>query len=295
VLEKFTTFGAFCFMKKRSLPFFLFLALLVFSQVNVNAAGNKRLRIVSLAPSTTEILFALGLDEEIVGVSTFCNYPHQAATKEKIGTFSQPNIEKILYLRPDLVFCTALEQAPVVGKLRQLGFKVYVIYPDNFAELFRSIIYIGKLTQKQKEASLLVAKMRAGMEPISARVRSIPIGKRLKVFVEIWHDPLMTVGEGSFVDELIALAGGVNIAADTPRPYSSFSPEQVIKGNPDFILLTYMVAGKTAESIKRRLGWGRIAAVKNRRICNDISPDILLRPGPRLVEGLKELHRRLYP
>ena len=141
----------------------------------------------------------------------------------------------------------------------------------------------------------MVAKMKAAIEQIRARLDSVPARKRPKVFVEIWHDPLMTAGRGSFVDEMITLAGGVNIAADTPRPYSSFSPEQVIKGNPDFILFAYMVTGKTAESVKRRLGWEGIAAVKNHRICNDISPDILLRPGPRLIVGLKELHKRLYP
>jgi iron complex transport system substrate-binding protein len=106
---------------------------------------------------------------------------------------------------------------------------------------------------------------------------------------------LTTAGKGSFIDELIALAGGVNIARDTKRPYSIFSPEEVIKRNPDCIILTYMDKEMPLKSVGGRFGWKQISAVKNSRLYNDIGSDLLLRPGPRLVQGLKEMHRRLYP
>jgi len=281
-------------MKKRILFLGVIVALSFFPAASLYSNETKKLRIISLAPSTTEILFALGLNAEIIGVSTFCNYPPEAQAKEKIGTFSQPNIEKILFLKPDLVFSTGLEQAPVVRALQQLRIKIYVSDPANFQDLFSSIMDIGRLTQRENEAVSLVAKIRAVIEEIDAQVSIVPGGKRPGVFVEIWNEPLMTVGKNSFMDELIALAGGVNIAFDAPRPYSYFNPEQVIKRNPDFILLTYMVGAKAAGSLKRRLGWNRIAAVKNNRVYNDINPDVLLRPGPRLAEGLRELHKRLY-
>ncbi len=287
--------GFFVFMKKRIFFPGVILALFIIVQGRPISAEDRNPRIISLAPSTTEILFALGLDAQIVGVSTFCNYPPEVAAKEKIGTFSQPNIEKILSLKPDLIFCTGLEQAPVVRELKQLGFDVYVSDPANFGELFRSIIDIGKRTQREKEAALLIAKMQAALDEIGSRISAVPLDSRPRIFVEIWNEPLMTAGKGSFVDELITLAGGVNIAYDAPRPYSYFNPEHVIRRNPDVILLTYMVTSQTIESLKRRLGWQGLSAVRHNRIYNDISSDILLRPGPRLAEGLKELNKRLYP
>ena len=252
-------------------------------------------RYISLAPATTEILFALGLDEEIVGVSSFCNYPLKAKTKEKVGTFSQPNVEKIISLKPDIIFCTGLEQTPVVNALRQLNLKVYVSDPSNIKELLNSIRDIGRLTGREKEADTLINKMEQVLGQVNVKVKLIPPEKRLKVFIEIWHDPLMTVGKKSFVDEVLTLAGGINIAADTSQPYLYFSPEQVIKRNPDCIIQTYMSENEPLKTIEKRLGWKEISAVKHGRVYNDINPDILLRPGPRIVEGLQELHKKLYP
>lgn len=257
-------------------------------------AGTVPARYISLAPSTTEILFALGLDEEIAGVSLFCNYPEEAKSKEKVGTFSQPNIEKILALKPDIIFCTGLEQAPVIRELRQLNLKVYVSDPSNIEELFNSIREIGKITDKKNEAEILIKSMEQDIEEINSKVKLIPQKNRPKVFVEIWHEPLITAGKNSFIDELITLAGGINISHDTKRPYSYFSPEQAIRRNPDCIILAYMSEEKPLKIIQERIGWKEISAVKNNRIYNDINPDLLLRPGPRLSQGLEELYQRLH-
>jgi len=251
-------------------------------------------RYISLAPSTTEILFALGLDEEIVGVSSYCNYPAKVKTKAKVGDFSHPNMEQIFALKPDYIFCTGLEQAPVIAELKHLGLRAYVADPINIEELFDTIDDIGRITKKAKEAAALIKRMRDDVQKISSRARLIPQKDRVKVFVEIWHEPLMTAGEGSFIDELIVLAGGINIAHDLRRPYSIFSAEKVINSNPDCIILTYMDKNAPLELIELRFGWGNISAVKNRRVFNDIDPDTLLRPGPRITEGLKEIHKRLY-
>jgi iron complex transport system substrate-binding protein len=281
-------------MKNLRLLLSLILILLFFSN-NICRSENRKLRVISLVPSTTEILFALGLEDEIVAVSSYCNYPPKAKFKEKVGTFSQPSIEKILSLKPDIIFCTGLEQAPIVENLRQLNLRVYISDPNNIEELFNSIRDIGKLTDREKEADTLIKKMRMTMEQISFKVKSIPQEKRPKVYVEIWYDPLVTAGRGSFIDELITLAGGTNITYDTKRAYSYFSPEQVIKRNPDCIILAYMSNEKPLKIIGERLGWKDISAVKHNRIYNDINPDLILRPGPRLIEGLKELHKKLYP
>lgn len=281
-------------MKKRLIITFLVLIVLLFINT-CSFSQTPKLRIISLAPSTTEILFALGLDDEILGVSLFCNYPPKARTKEKVGTFSQPNIEKILSLRPDFIFCTGLEQKPAIAQLRQLNLKVCVSDPANLKELFVSIKEIGVLTKREKEAEGLIRKMQEEIKEISSEVQFIPQEKRPKVFVEIWHEPLMTIGKGTFIDELITLAGGLNIAYDTRNPYGYFSAEQVIKRNPDCIILGYMSKEKPLKTFKKRLGWTKISAVQNNRIYSDINPDLFLRAGPRLTEGLKEIYQRLYP
>ena len=252
-------------------------------------------RYISLAPSTTEILFALGLDEEIVGVSAYCNYPEQTKNKTKIGDFSNPNIEKIISLKPDYIFCTGLEQAPVIAQLRQLNLNVYVADPVNIEELFETIKDIGVITKRLDSALLLIGQMKNRIEAVTSKVKLIPAVKRIKVFVEIWHEPLMTAAKGSFVDELISLAGGINIAHDLIRPYCNFSAEKVINLNPQCIILAYMDKEPPLKLIKQRFGWDRIDAVKNGRVFNDMDPDILLRPGPRITQGLEEVYKRLYP
>lgn len=251
-------------------------------------------RYISLAPSTTEILFALGLEDQVVGVSSFCDYPPQARKKEIVGTFSLPNIEKILSLKPDIVFCTGLEQAPAVADLSRTGAKIYVSHPSNISEVFDSINEIGVLVNREKEAQELVNRMKQEIEEISAEVRLIPEDKRPAVFIEYWASPLMTAGKGSFINELIVLAGGRNIAGDSPKPYGSFSPEEVIRRDPDCIILAYMVNQDAGKILRQRMGWGKIKAVINNCVYSDIDPNILLRPGPRIVEGLKEIHKRLY-
>jgi len=251
-------------------------------------------RYISLAPSTTEILFALGLDNEIAGVSSYCNYPPKAKTKESVGNFSNPNIEKILFLKPDYIFCTGLEQAPIVTELKRLGLKVYISDPRNIKELFESIGDIGKITQKDKEAENLIRDMQTQIDDITSQVKSIPENKRLKVFIEIFDDPLTTAGRGTFIDELITMAGGINIAGDTKRAYTIFSQEEVIKRNPDCIIIAYMGRKNPEKLMLERFAWDSISAVKNNRLYNDIDPDTLLRPGPRVVLGLKEIYARLY-
>ncbi|MBL7070227.1 MAG: cobalamin-binding protein [Candidatus Omnitrophica bacterium] len=262
--------------------------------VEVLADSKSRPRYVSLAPSVTEILFALGLGDEVVGVSSYCDYPQEAQDKEKVGDFSRPSVEKIVSLRPDYIFSTGLEQAPIVEQLRQLNLKVFVSDPSSLKELYDSIIDIGKITQKDAEAQVLLSTMQKQIQSVSQMVKDVPLGQRPKVFIEIWYDPLTTAGRGSFIDELVRVAGGINIASDTKRPYSSFSVEEVIRRDPDYIILAYMAQKNPQNLFAERFGWSEVTAVKNNQVYNDINPNILLRPGPRVVLGINEIHKRLY-
>ena len=139
--------------QKKQLLFIISLLVVFILGGNFSFSQEKeKLRIISLTPATTEILFALGLDKEIIAVTSLCNYPALARQKEKIGTFSQPNIEKILFLKPDIIFCTGLEQARTVIKLKQLKQNIFISDPANINELFKSIMQIGKITRKEQEA-----------------------------------------------------------------------------------------------------------------------------------------------
>jgi iron complex transport system substrate-binding protein len=282
-------------MMKRILLVILCLVSVFASPRDSNGSDTKYQRIISLAPSTTEILFALGLDEQIVAVTTFCNYPSEALSKESVGTVTQPDIEKIIFLKPDIILTTGLEQAFAVERLRQLKLNIHVSDPSNVEELFASISTIAELTHRENEAKGLIARMKREINEIRQKTKLIPEGKRKKVFIEIWHDPLITAGQGSFVDELIDMAGGINIAHDVTRPYTYFSAEQLIKRDPDCIILGHIAEDKIMDAIKKRLGWSKISAVKNNHIYGDVNPDIFLRPGPRLAEGLRKIYKRIYP
>jgi len=282
-------------MKKIILTIDMIFALIFLHPGALSASDAGSLRVVSLAPATTEILFALGLDREIVGVTTFCKYPPKALAKEKVGTFSHPSIEKIISLKPDIIFCTGLEQNDVVAKLKQLNLNICISDPSNFEELFASILKIGSLVNRDKEAAGLVSAMRHSIDEIRSKTANVSNDKKPRVFVEIWNDPLTTAGKGSFVDELISLAGGTNIAGDVNKPYFYFNPEEVVRRDPDYIILAYMDNKDSLKMFGKRIGWNSVSAIKNNRVYGDIDPDLLLKPGPRLVDGLREVHKRLYP
>ncbi|MDD2679460.1 MAG: cobalamin-binding protein [Candidatus Omnitrophica bacterium] len=275
-------------MNKKIILSLVFIFLIRF---NAEAAS----RYISLAPSTTEILFALGLGEEIAGVSAYCNYPAEAKAKAKVGDFSHPNIEKIVSLKPDYIFCTGLEQAPVVEELKHLKLKTYVSDPASIEGLFKTIEEIGVITHREQEATALIRKMQEDIEKIRAQTKLIPQNAKVRVFVEIWPEPLMTAGKGSLIDEIISLAGGINVAHDVKRPYSNFSAEKVVSLDPQVIILAYMDRASPLKLVEARFGWANIAAVKDKRVFNDIEPDLLLRPTPRITEGLKKLYKKLYP
>ena len=259
------------------------------------AYAEDDIRIVSITPATTEIACALGLEKDLVGVSTFCDYPPSVKKKEKIGSFSDPNIEKIIMLKPDVILATGLEQAQAVEKMKRLGLNVIPVEPGDFEGLFRSVTEIGNACGKSKEASELVRNMRRSLDSLKAKVSGIDKPLRPKVYFEIWNDPVMTAGKGSFIDEMITIAGGINIADDTGRPFSQFSAELVVERDPDVIILGYMAGGPSAAgSVGKRLGWSGIKAVKAGKVYDDIDPDTLFRPGPRLIDGVKALNDRFY-
>ena len=251
-------------------------------------------RIISLAPSNTEILFALGLGDKVVGVTDFCNYPEEAKSIEQVGTYFEPNIEKIFSLSPDLVLAiTGLPE--VIAKLGELGIPALILDPSDLEAVLADIQLVGKVTGAEKEAEALVSEMRGRIAVVTEKATEVE--ERPMVFCEIdATDPSKpwTTGPGSFMDAMILLSGGTNVAADAESAWVQFSAEEIIAKDPDIIILADSKYGVTPESVRERPGWEVITAVKEGAIF-DIDDDLISRPGPRIVDGLEAVARIIHP
>jgi iron complex transport system substrate-binding protein len=250
-------------------------------------------RIVSLAPSLTEILYALGLGNQIAGVTVHCNYPAGALTKPRIGSYVDLNVEKILALKPDLVIATADgNERDSVERLVRFGVRVFLTNPKNLSEVFETIWAVGRMTRREPQAQSLVVSLEQRADRI---IRACAGLSRPRVFLQINEQPLMTVGRDTFHNNLITLANGMNISGGEAIKYPKFSLEQVLKAKPDVILITSMERGAAGEKKKERWKqWAQIPAVKNGRI-QLLDSDLLDRPSPRLVDGLEALARAIHP
>jgi iron complex transport system substrate-binding protein len=255
----------------------------------------KPQRIVSLAPSNTEMLFALGLAERIVGVTEYCNYPPEALQKPKAGSFAEPNIEQVVALQPDLVVAVRLQEEELV-RLEDLGIPVLVLNPTCIKEVYRSIELLGLAAGEEENARLLLAGIKAKIDAVGEKLSQIPESERVRVYYEVYADPLMSIGSTSVIHELIEAAGGKNIFADVGASYPKISAEAVISRDPQVIVFPNFHGTEEgpANEIKKRPGWGAITAVTEGCIFG-IDPDKVSRPGPRIAEAIEEMAVIFYP
>jgi len=261
-------------------------------------------RIISLAPSTTEILFALGLDDKVVAVTDYDNYPYnftawiEAGNMTSVGAFDKPNMEVIATLEPDLILASGGVQEESVGTLRELGYKVLVLDPTNITGVLNDIELVGKATDKNAEATALVNDLNNRIETVVNKVASAT--SKPKVYYEVWYDPtsLWTAGSKAFQNEIIQKAGGVNIFADTNIDYFQSSAEAVIERNPDIILLPTQMGGPpfwgSIDDVKARPGWDSINAMKNDKLLI-VDGDAIARGGPRVVDVIETLAAYFHP
>ncbi|RLC31923.1 MAG: cobalamin-binding protein, partial [Deltaproteobacteria bacterium] len=250
-------------------------------------------RVVALAPSITEIIYALGRQDILKGVTQFSDYPPDAMRLPRVGSYVHLDIERIVALKPDL--CIAIKDGnpkQVIDRLEELGIPVYATFPTDLATTMEAIERLGVILNAPKAAEDLIYGMKQRIARIKAIVKAAPA--RPSVFFQIGLFPIVAAGSGTFINELITLAGGKNIAEKKGR-YVTFSQEELIKLSPDIVIITTMARhgafDKAEEQWKR---WPNIQAVKNGRIYL-IDSNLVDRPTPRLIDGLERLARLIHP
>ena len=255
-------------------------------------------RIVSLAPSNTEILFALGLGSKVVGVTEFCDYPPKVLERVKkgdiavIGGFADPSIERIVASSPDLVLAGTSLQEKVVKDLEEKGITVIALDPKKVDQILADIRLVGEACGKLEEAENLIDEMQRVIDAVVSKTENVTY--RPRVYYEVWYEPLYTIGPGTWQSELIKMAGGVNIFADAKEAYPIVSAEAVIERNPEIIVVPIGYMGGVEEDFEKRPGWSAISAVKNGRIY-EIDENTVIRPGPRIIQGLQQLAKFIHP
>lgn len=257
---------------------------------------DKPERIVSLLPSNTETAYALGLENEIVGVSDYDNYPESVSEKTKLGGI-EINVEKLLELNPDLALLSAsqgVNDKDTIKQLQSAGIDVVVVPDANSIEgAYETIELIAKSTGKQAKGEEIITGMKEEVAAIKEKAADVKETK--KVWIEVSASPdLYTTGSGTFMDEMLKIIGAENISADQ-EGWVTMSEETVIERNPDVIITTYgYYVDNPEEQIYTRSGWTEVNAVKNKEVY-DVNSDTVTRPGPRLIDGLKEIAEAVYP
>lgn len=281
-------------------------------------------RVVSLAPSLTEIICAIGAETQLVGRTSACDYPPDKISRiPVVGGFGAPSLDLLLKIRPTLVLDVDLQDAAVGKKIEDIGLKRERITCSTVDDIPRAIARIGRLLNAESSAGPLADSIHGRLNDLrrEKKSREASGGPVPSVFVEIWSDPLTTVGQRSFISDLVSLAGGHNLGDEvTDRDYFPVSSEWVISRDPDVILCLYMAQNNPAKNkapaardpgpakpdkpdgsgpawnrVAARAGWAGMAAVKNQRVYGDLDNSAILRPGPRVLDGIETLRRRIEP
>ena len=254
-------------------------------------------RIVCISPSTTEIAYALGLGDKIVGVDAYSDYPPEVISKQLITSAYKPDPEEVAVLHPDLVIMHSYVGPgdPYVEAIASLGVNVIATRPKSLNDILNDIILIGKATGKIEEANELVVKLNTTINQIRSKTSNV-IDKP-KVYIEFWYPPPWTFGPNTWGDEIIRVAGGVNVFGDAPTDYVKTTDEEVIERDPEVIISLYgaqHIHFVTLEEIRKRPSWDQIKAVQNGKVYV-LDENLITRPGPRIVLGLETVAKFLHP
>ncbi len=248
-------------------------------------------RLVSLAPSNTELLFSLGADNSIVGVSTYCDYPYGALKIEKAGSFVSVNIERISRLKPSLIVLVKGQES-LASLLQHKGFKVLILPNDHLGQIPANLLALGDMTGQQERAKQLSKDFNDSISSFKKIISQSSTKPR--VFFCVWPEPLLTVGTDSFLNELIVTAGGINIVTQSTKGYPHYSLEKLVLANPDLIIFPFEAK---ESSLPNKTPWTSLRAIKQKRYyyLPNQKDDRLSRPTLRIIEGLYWLAIKLHP
>jgi len=257
------------------------------------AAGG--VRVVSLAPSLTEIVAAVGGAHNLVGRTDVCNYPPAVVVHVPIvGAFGRPFLEPLAAQRPTVLLDVGLDDESQAASIARLGITRRRIACQHLDEIPAAIRTVGEIVARQAAAATLAQQIEAGIRERRAALAQTPPGRRPLVFAVIWSDPLIIAGRNSFVSELVALAGGRNLGDDLPRDYAEVSLEWVLERNPDVVLCLFHDAARHArQAVLKRTGWQTMRAVQTGCVYDAFDLDTILRPGPRVLEGVTQVQREI--
>lgn len=254
-------------------------------------------RIVSLAPSNTEILFALDLADKIVGVSDYCDYPEAAKAKPRVAGYSTPDLEKLVSLKPDLILAESIHEKTVLPALEKLGLTIIVMSATSIDTILNDISMIGQINGKSRAASKLVNSIKQRINAVTIKTDALKPEQRLRTLHVIWHNPIWTMGSETFINDLITKAGGINVFASDFTKSRVVSLESVIAKDPQVILVSGM--GTSGDliynGIKNESRLYSVDALVNKRLYKISDANLVERPGPRIVDGLEEVARLIHP
>lgn len=254
-------------------------------------------RIVSLAPSNTEILFVVGLEDRLVGTTDYCDYPEAAKTKPRVAGYTAPDMEKLVSMQPDLVLAESIHEKMVLPSLEKLGLTVVVMSAETIDTVIKDIALIGQINGKSRAASQLINNLTNRIEAVTAKTKDLPAEKRPRVLYICWHDPIWTMGRKTFINDLIWKAGGVNIFANDFEKSRVVSLEAVVAKNPQVIIVSGMATSGNLiyNSIMKEIRLAGIDAIVNNQVYRISDANLIERPGPRIVDGLEEVAKFIHP
>lgn len=255
-----------------------------------NKSLRQKRRVISLAPSNTELLCELGAGDELVGVCTFCDYP-DVQTLSRVGTFVSANLERLARLKPDLIVLVS-GQERLKSMLEHNNFHCVVLPNNHLSDITNNINSLGQLTGKESEAQRLSLQFASALSDFKALVKKA--NSRPKVFYCVWPQPLITVGKESFLDEIITTCGGINAAGELSAAYPHFSQEKLLLADPDILIMPYEARN---QKFLTTAPWAKLRAVKEKRVFFLPAPkdDLLARPTTRILGGLTWLSKKLHP
>jgi ABC-type Fe3+-hydroxamate transport system substrate-binding protein len=251
---------------------------------------SSKTRIASFAPSNTELLYAIKASDKLVGVCNSCDTPHEVVHKERVGTFTSANLERLSRLKPDVILLVNGQEA-LSNILQRSGFQTMVLSNNHIDDVSKNLIKLGTLTNLQPAANEKAKRFEAAIDQLRKVVQSL---KKPSVFFCVWPQPLLTVGNNSFLNDAITICGGINIASAMSQDYPHFSLERLLVNDPDVIILPYETQG---QSFLKRQPWIKLKAVRQGQVffLPPAATDGLSRPSLRLIDGLYWLSSRLHP